>query len=49
MKRGGVLWWWVWRAYDTKVVYRALQPLGGGKLAPWLFGMMLGSKPKRAL
>lgn len=40
-------WSFVWRWYDTPLVYRALKPLGGARLAPWLFGRMIGSKGVR--
>jgi hypothetical protein len=47
MRRGGKFWSVVWTVYDAKILYWALRPFGGGKLAPWLFGMMIGSKGRR--
>ena len=40
-------WALVWRVYDTSLVYGALKPLGGARLAPWLFGKMFGVKGRR--
>lgn len=40
-------WAGVWSIYDTRLVYRALKSFGGARLAPWLFGKMIGSKGTR--
>lgn len=42
MRRGGRLWAHVWNYYDSD--WGRWMP---NRIAPWLFGMMVGSKGRR--